>query len=84
MLEEPFCKGSSEMINRDQGSQLTSDTWVKRVQGTGIYVSMDSKGRWADNLFIVGDLRQARGSVGTFIKTYNQKEAASKFGLLHS
>ena len=41
-----------EIFNTDQGSQFTSAEWVGRLEGLGVKVSMDGKGRWMDNVFI--------------------------------
>jgi putative transposase len=41
-----------EIFNTDQGSQFTSREWVGRLEGAGVRVSMDGKGRWMDNVFI--------------------------------
>lgn len=40
------------IFNTDQGSQFTSEEWIKAVEGVGSKVSMDGKGRWVDNVFI--------------------------------
>jgi len=52
MLEEALTFGKPEILNTDQGSQYTCDAWIKMVQDNGIRVSMDGKGRWADNIII--------------------------------
>ena len=44
--------GKPEIINSDQGSQFTCPLWVEYVKGNGIRISMDSKGRALDNIFI--------------------------------
>lgn len=41
-----------EIFNTDQGCQFTSAEWVGRLEGLGVKVSMDGKGRWMDNVFI--------------------------------
>jgi putative transposase len=41
-----------EILNSDQGCQFTSDAWVKHLEQNGIKISMDGKGRWADNIII--------------------------------
>lgn len=41
-----------EVINTDQGSQFTGEAWIGAVEGAGVQVSMDGKGRWMDNVFI--------------------------------
>lgn len=42
----------SEIFKTDQGRQFTSEVWTSRLEGLGIAVSMDGKGRWMDNMFI--------------------------------
>lgn len=39
-----------EILNTDQGSQFTSETWLTRVRMLGIRPSMDGKGSWRDNV----------------------------------
>ena len=46
------CGSLAEIFNTDQGSQFTSPEWTGRIEGLGIQVSMDGKGRWMDNVFI--------------------------------
>jgi len=41
-----------EIFNTDQGSQFTSAEWIGCLQGHGIEISMDGRGRWMDNVFI--------------------------------
>jgi putative transposase len=41
-----------EIFNTDQGSQFTSQEWTGQLEGLGIAISMDGKGRWMDNVFI--------------------------------
>lgn len=41
-----------EIFNTDQGGQFTSSEWIDRLEGMGVRVSMDGKGRWMDNVFI--------------------------------
>ena len=43
---------SPEIFKTDQGSQFTSSEWIDRLEGLGVRVSMDGKGRWMDNVFI--------------------------------
>ncbi|MBL8820839.1 MAG: transposase family protein, partial [Planctomyces sp.] len=38
--------GTPGIFNTDQGSQFTSAEFVGLIQGHGIQVSMDGKGRW--------------------------------------
>lgn len=41
------------IINSDQGSQFTSDEYVKTIRSMeGVQISMDGKGRAIDNVWI--------------------------------
>ena len=52
-LEEAMSRfGRPEIFNTDQGSQFTSDEWIKVLEDAGVAISMDGKGRWIDNVFI--------------------------------
>ena len=42
----------ADIFNTDQGSQFTFPEWTGRIEGLGIKVSVDGKGRWMDNIFI--------------------------------
>ena len=44
--------GIPAIINSDQGSQFTSDTYKQLLKDLGIRQSMDGKSRWADNIMI--------------------------------
>jgi putative transposase len=46
------CGSLAEIFNTDQGSVFTSPEWTGRLEGLGIAVSMDGKGRWMDNVFV--------------------------------
>jgi putative transposase len=52
MLEEALRQGQPEIFNTDQGVQFTATAWTSRLERAGIAVSMDGKGRWADNVFV--------------------------------
>ena len=52
-LEDAVLKyGIPKIINSDQGSQFTSECWIKKVNDYGIKVSMTGKGRCCDNAHI--------------------------------
>ncbi len=44
--------GTPEIFNTDQGSQFTSNKWIKVLQTNGIKISMDGRGRALDNIFV--------------------------------
>lgn len=53
VLEDAVSKyGTPEIINSDQGSQYTSESWVNRVKDLNIKISMTGKGRCNDNAYI--------------------------------
>jgi putative transposase len=43
---------SPDIFNTDQGSQFTSEPWLKRLEEARIAISMDGRRRWLDNVFI--------------------------------
>ena len=51
-LLEALTQSDPEIFNTDQGSQFTSDDFLAPLQEKGIKISMDSKGRAIDNIFI--------------------------------
>ena len=40
------------ILNSDQGTQYTSQAWIEALNEAGIKISMDGKGRWADNVYV--------------------------------
>ena len=50
LCAEALGKGSSEVFNTDQGSQFTSREFTQVLQEYGVKISMDGKGRYADNI----------------------------------
>lgn len=44
--------GPPEVFNSDQGSQFTSRAFTSILEGRGVRISMDGRGRWIDNVFI--------------------------------
>ena len=51
-LEEALGKGRPEVFNTDQGSQFTGEAFTELLDRHGVRISMDGKGRYADNIFI--------------------------------
>jgi putative transposase len=52
-LQEAIARfGAPEIFNTDQGSQFTSEDWIKVLKQSDVAISMDGKGRWIDNVFI--------------------------------
>jgi len=86
--------GIPEIVNSDQGCQFTSEAWVTAVQQHGIKISMDGKGRWADNVYIerlwrtikyemvhlhsFDTVTQVRAALDRYITFYNERRYHSK------
>jgi putative transposase len=51
-LEWALAKGQPEIFNSDQGAQFTSADFTRRLEGRGIRISMDGRGRALDNVFV--------------------------------
>ena len=52
-LREAFERhGCPEIVNSDQGSQFTSADYVELLEGNGVAISMDGRGRALDDIFI--------------------------------
>ncbi len=51
-LERALEMGKPEIFNTDQGSQFTSGDFTGRLEGSGIAVSRDGRGRCFDNIFV--------------------------------
>ena len=85
--------GPPGIFNTDQGSQFTSTEFVSLIQGHGIRVSMDGKGRWVDNvlverlwksvkyeevyLYAYDSIAQARQGLHSYFQFYNQRRPHS-------
>jgi len=52
MLDEALGRGRPEVFNTDQGVQFTAEAWTGRLEAAGVAVSMDGRGRAADNVFV--------------------------------
>ena len=52
LLEEALSFGKPEVFNTDQGVQFTASAFTGRLEGAGVKVSMDGKGRCLDNVFV--------------------------------
>lgn len=51
-LDEALKLGKPEIFNTDQGAQFTSNLFTEKLSANDIKISMDSKGRALDNIFI--------------------------------
>jgi len=51
-LDEALAVTSPEIFNTDQGSQFTALAFTERLEAAGVAISMDSRGRAIDNVFV--------------------------------
>ena len=81
--------GEPGIFNTDQGSQFTSEAFTEVLSDAGICISMDSRGRWMDNVFIerlwrslkyeevylhaYADVRTAEGRIDWWMDFYNER-----------
>ncbi len=79
-LESAFCvaaldwalgTGCPEIFNSDQGAQFTSEVFTKRLEGCGITISMDGRGRAMDNIFVERLWRSVKYEE-VYLKDYEQ------------
>lgn len=92
-VNKAFSVAKPEILNSDQGSQFTSEKYIKLVMENRVKVSMDGVGRWADNIPIERwfrtlkyeevylkdyvNIREARQEIAQFINDYNFKRIHS-------
>ena len=95
-LEEALSNGTPEIFNTDQGSQFTSAAFTGALLERGIQVSMDSKGRYLDNIFVERLWRsikyeevylkaykggtEAKQGIGAYLDFYNQERPHQALG----
>ena len=51
-LDRALTLGTPEIFNTDQGAQFTSNEFTCVLQGKGIAISMDGRGRALDNVYV--------------------------------
>jgi len=51
-LRQALEQGVPTIFNSDQGAQFTAEEFIGILEGAGIQISMDSRGRALDNLFV--------------------------------
>lgn len=93
-LERCIAKyGAPVIMNTDQGVQYTSHEWINKLKEHNIQISMDGKGRWADNVWIerfwrtikycsifmhgVETVKDLKAEVKKFVKYYNERRLHS-------
>lgn len=77
-LDDTFCmdtlrvaiqQGKPDIFNTDQGSQFTANVYVAELEGAGVQVSMDGRGKAFDNVFVEGLWRNVKYE-NIYIKDY--------------
>lgn len=93
-LKEALAKyGKPAIFNTDQGSQFTSSDFIQELRDAKVDISMDSKGRWMDNVMIERLWRslkyecvylnafetgsEARKGIDKWIRRYNEERPHS-------
>ncbi len=51
-LKEALLRGHPEVFNTDQGAQFTCEDFLSVLEGAGVRISMDGRGRVFDNIFV--------------------------------
>lgn len=85
-----------QILNSDQGSNFTSEAWDTLLKAQAIIISMDAKGRWADNVYVerfwrtlkyeciyalgIETVTQLRVEVAKYIDYYNNRRLHSSLG----
>ena len=85
--------GKPDIFNTDQGSQFTSNDFIKVLREAEILISMDGKGAWRDNVFVerlwrtikyeevylhaYNSVPEARAAIGKYLIFYNTKRPHS-------
>jgi len=95
-LEEALRKAQPEVFNTDQGVQFTSEAFTGCLEGRGIAISMDGRGRVYDNIFVerlwrtvkyeevylkdYADAREARTGLEGYFGFYNGERLHQALG----
>lgn len=95
-LEEALNQGRPEIFNTDQGSQFTDEDFTGMLRAHGIAISMDGRGRFADNIFVerlwrslkyeevylkaYENVTQARQGIAAYFEFYNHQRLHQALG----
>ena len=88
--------GRPKVFNTNQGSQFTSREFIRVLEGRGVKISMDGKGRYSDNIFVerlwrtvkyeevylkaYGNATEARRELGEYFRFYNDRRPHQALG----
>ncbi len=76
VIEQAMLKyGCPEIVNTEQGSQLTATEFTDVVLGKGCKLSMDGRGAWRDNVFVEWLWRSVKYE-RVYLKAYDSVSAA--------
>jgi putative transposase len=89
VLREALARSRPEIFNTDQGCQFTSGAFTDILEGAGVSISMNAKGRVFDNIFVerlwrtvkyeeiylkdYEDVDDARCGIGDYFRFYNNQ-----------
>lgn len=95
-LQEALKRSAPEIFNTDQGGQFTSDGFTGPLLQRGVKISMDSKGRALDNVFVerlwrsvkyeevylksYQSVKEARRSLAQYFDFYNNRRIHQALG----
>ena len=99
VIEQAFARyGAPDIVNTDQGSQFTAETFTDVVLDQGCQLSMDGRGAWRDNVFVerlwrsvkyervylkaYDNVRAARADIAEYLNWYNTQRPHSSLELL--
>ena len=88
-LEEALELSRPEVFNTDQGCQFTARSFTSRLEGAGVAISMDGRGRALDNAFVerlwrsvkyeeiylrdYQSVRESQEGIGSYFEFYNER-----------
>ena len=95
IIEQAFARyGVPDIVNTDQGSQFTAETFTQVVLDQGCQLSMDGRGAWRDNVFVerrwrsvkyervylkaYDDVSAARADIADYLRWYNTQRPHSR------
>ena len=95
-MQEALGRGKPEILNTDQGSQFTSGEFTQVLRDHEVRISIDWKGRYADNFFVerlwrtvkyeevylktYADAREARRELRDYFRFYNDQRPHQALG----
>ena len=95
-LQEALGRGRPGIFNTGQGSQFTSREFTQVLRDHGVRISMDGKGRYADNIFVerlwrtvkyeevylkaYADAKEARRELGAYFRFYDDQRPHQALG----